>query len=368
MNITNGIEKKLLKILAEGRKLVILMGEIKNIRRKKNIINKVILSKEQKAEIDEFFINNYGKKVKYHWHRLYQSYTGMFNKEYFPEVLFSCELEPLLNNKQIARVVGDKNLLCQFLGQVKGIHIPQTYVSCINGILRDENNNLINKEQVCSIISNKVCIIKKTIDTSSGRDVFVCDFIDGVDRKSHMTISEIIEDMGDNFIIQEKIIQHEDLMKLYPNSLNTFRVITYIANNKIFHAPIALRLARGGSDRDNIHYGGIVVGVEDNGSLFNKAFDEFGSDFTHHPDTKIEFSGYKINRIDEMIDCAKKLHACIPYLGIVSWDLSIDSEGLITLIEANTWGQSAWFPQMIQGKSLFGDNTAYMLDKISKRK
>lgn len=47
-------------------------------------------------------------------------------------------------------------------------------------------------------------------------------------------------------------------------------------------------------------------------------------------------------------------------------DLSLDTEGAVVLIEVNTTGQSAWFCQMVNGESLFGENTGKMLQLIRK--
>ena len=60
------------------------------------------------------------------------------------------------------------------------------------------------------------------------------------------------------------------------------------------------------------------------------------------------------------------MHANLPYLGILSWDLSLDTEGAVVLIEVNTTGQSAWFCQMVNVESLFGENTGKMLQLIRK--
>ena len=60
------------------------------------------------------------------------------------------------------------------------------------------------------------------------------------------------------------------------------------------------------------------------------------------------------------------MHANLPYLGILSWDLSLDTEGAVVIIEVNTTGQSAWFCQMVNGESLFGENTGKMLQLIRK--
>ena len=89
-------------------------GEYENIRKKKALWEKVTLTAEQKEQIDSFFLEHYGRKIPHHWHRLYQSYTGTFCADYFPEILFSTRLEWTVNNRAVAGFLGDKNLLERF--------------------------------------------------------------------------------------------------------------------------------------------------------------------------------------------------------------------------------------------------------------
>ncbi len=86
----------------------ILIHELKNIFKKRHILSKVKLTDSQKKEIDEFYKENYGKKVYYWWHRLYQSYTGNFDAKYFPEYIFSLWLD---NDILKAQPYSNKNML-----------------------------------------------------------------------------------------------------------------------------------------------------------------------------------------------------------------------------------------------------------------
>lgn len=353
-------EKLNISTLIQVRRL----AEKINIKKKKKLIESVVLTDEQKKEIDDFFKEHYGKKIKHHWHRLYQSYTGIYKKEYFPEYLLSTVYEPMVNPVMSSVVLGNKNLLKQLFSSVENVHIPHTYVCCVNGVLKDGEDNLIAKDDIYDIVKDSQCVIKKSLDTSSGRDVMICSFEKGIDKNSGRTIFSIIDDMGIDYVIQEKVVQSDELSAIYPGALNTFRVMTYVLDGDIYHCPMALRLAHNGADRDNIHYGGMCVGVDDEGYLYKRAFEEFGNYYDEHPDTKVKFDGYRIANAKSIISCAKDLHRCIPMLGIVSWDLTIDKDGCATLIEANTIGQSAWFLQMIQGKSLFGENTSRILEMI----
>lgn len=345
------------------RKTLVTYGEYRNIRSKKNLINSVRLSNEQKREITAFFVSNYGKKVPYNWHQLYQSYTGEYHFDYFPEFLFSSKLEPLTNMYRTAELLGDKNLLSQLFddSDLADLRLPMTYVSCVNGSLLNGEKQLITKHQAAQILRNRRFAIKKTVDTSSGRDICI------VNNCSEDELKTILDQFGNNFIAQEYIEQSAELSALNKTSVNTFRVITYICNNTVFVCPVALRLGRENADRDNIHYGGISIGVNHDGTLKKYAFSEYGEKFTEHPDSKACFEGYCIPEAGAKIrNVAKALHGRVPWLGIVSWDLTIGKDGGIILVEMNTTGQSAWFCQMVNGEPLFGDNTAQMLKMIRK--
>lgn len=63
----------------------------------------------------------------------------------------------------------------------------------------------------------------------------------------------------------------------------------------------------------------------------------------------------------------RRLHLNAPQLGIISWDLTVDQNGVFVLIEANTRGQSIWFPQMANGMGAFGKNTAEILKFIAQK-
>ena len=343
------------------RRNLVQVGERRNIRRKRFLYEEVELTPAQEKEIQDFFVAHYGKKIPTKWHRLYQSYTGTFRYNYFPEILLSAQLEPLTNPYREAEFLGDKNLLPVLFGNVGGIHVPKTILSCARGILRDKDNNIVTKEVAIKILSElETCVIKKTIDTSSGKDVEIINF-SGID------IEKKLNSYGNNYVIQELICQNKELVTLNPSSINTFRVMTYICDDEIHTCPVALRIGRSNADRDNIHYGGICVGVTENGNLRKTAFSEYGERFEFHPDTKIKFEDYHIEEAGATIrKAAKALHCQIPYLGIISWDLTIDANGVVTLIEMNTTGQSAWFCQMVNGEALFGEDTSKMLEKIRR--
>ena len=75
----------------------------------------------------------------------------------------------------------------------------------------------------------------------------------------------------------------------------------------------------------DIHNGSVkqIVG----GSLKDKAFNDAHAVFTEHPDTHVRFAGYSIPEISAVEEKALALHARIPQLGVVNWDMTVNSHG-----------------------------------------
>lgn len=67
------------------------------------------------------------------------------------------------------------------------------------------------------------------------------------------------------------------------------------------------------------------------------------------------FDGYQLPCVPKIVEEAKRMHVKLPHLRYISWDFTVDSEERIVLIEANLFGQSVWFPQIVSGKGLFDE-------------
>lgn len=365
MGVLNSSRKAMKGFIEKSYSMGQLHGEMKKINdpRRQNLIETVHLTKAEENKIDTLFVSTYGKKIKYDWHRLYQSFTGKFDENYFPEYLFSSVLEPKLNPMDYRYVLDDKLLLPLFCVGVEHVRTPRTYYSVCDGICFDEEKNIVDlKSDNFNGGGVTEAIIKPVQDTSSGVGV---EKIKGAESIKN-NLQEKAKKKG-TYIVQECIAQNEQLAVLYAGAVNTFRVITYLWNGEVFHVPLALRIGQGGSYLDNAHAGGMFIGVNDSGELNDEAFTEFGKRYKEHPDTHTVFKGYKLNFVPELIKTAKKLHLNAPQLGIISWDLTVDQNGVFVLIEANTRGQSIWFPQMANGMGAFGKNTAEILKFIAQK-
>ena len=339
--------------------------KIKNERRQK-ILSQYVLDDNEKKQIDTLFVENYGKKVPYDWHRYFASYTGKFDAKFIPELIYIPIIEKKFNNQKYIDAVADKNLLEYFVGKNDSIRTPKVYLSSVNGLLRNEEKIIVDISKAQDVLKNLKCFGKPTVDSCSGNMCAVYDFNDGVDALSGKTSLEVIEAMGRDFCFQEIVSNCDSVRNIHPQSLNTFRITTYLWNNKVYHFPVIMRLGKGNSVLDNAHQGGMFIGLSDDGYLSECAFTEFQDRYYTHPDSGVVFKGYRIPETTSAIDAVEKIHQRIPQLGMISWDVVVNDKNEVIIIEMNVKGQSAWLPQMAHGVGAFGDNTAEVLKWISK--
>lgn len=346
-----------------------VIGEKKKFRDKRRveICNSTKLSQEQIDSVEKLYKNNYGKKIPLTWHKSYTAYTGRFDKYYFPEILYIPEFERYMNyNQSLANVLEDKNLLYVF-AKASNVRMPRMYLSCQAGIYKDAENKVLDFEKACALISNiGVCFAKPSIGTDSGRGCEVYCLVNGTDTKSGKTSGMLLKDLGKNFTIQERLVCHESIRKIYDGSVNTFRIMTFRWKNQIIVAPIIMRIGRGGSYLDNAHAGGMFIALSDDGTLHKTAFTEFKEEFVEHPDSKLKFEGYRIPLLPNVVDAVKRMHYSLPAIGVINWDMTLDESGQPVLIEANVNGGSIWLFQMAHGCGVFGERTPEILRWLHK--
>lgn len=346
-----------------------VIGEKKKFRDKRRveICNSTKLSQEQIDSVEKLYKNNYGKKIPLTWHKSYTAYTGRFDKYYFPEILYIPEFERYMNyNQSLANVLEDKNLLYVF-AKASNVRMPRMYLSCQAGIYKDAENKVLDFEKACALISNiGVCFAKPSIGTDSGRGCEVYCLVNGTDTKSGKTSGMLLKDLGKNFTIQERLVCHESIRKIYDGSVNMFRIMTYRWKNQIIVAPIIMRIGRGGSYLDNAHAGGMFIALSDDGTLHKTAFTEFKEEFVEHPDSKLKFEGYRIPLLPNVVDAVKRMHYSLPAIGVINWDMTLDESGQPVLIEANVNGGSIWLFQMAHGCGVFGERTPEILRWLHK--
>lgn len=327
------------------------------------IVRTYDLTREQKQEIDEFFVKNYGRKIPYDWHRYYAAHSGVFDAKFFPEILFHAYFERFMNPEDsYNRVLSDKNFL-PYVAQAVGVSMPRTVVSFSKGLYRDGEGNMLDRDSTFGILKNGGKLFCKPSRGSCGGHG--CLFMDFGGTED---VDAVLEGLGREFVIQETVRCAPSIQALYPDAVNTFRVVSYRWKDGFYTMPCVMRIAHGGAVVDNASSGGMFVSVSDDGCLKGNAVTMDNRHFSAHPDTHTVFDGHRIDGFEKVREAAIRLHTLLPPVGVIGWDLTLDEKGEPLLIEANIMRVIYYFCQMTLGIPAFGDRTAEVLQWIRKMK
>lgn len=136
-----------------------------------------------------------------------------------------------------------------------------------------------------------------------------------------------------NVIIEELILQHEELNRMYPKAINTVRILTN--SSKVIGA--ALRMGADGGEVDNAHAGGIYAEIDiETGIVVSTGHRYTDERFIKHPYTGTIIPGFQIpmwNRLLELVSSASRL---VENMGLIGWDIAVTPDGP-TIVEVNNW-------------------------------
>lgn len=199
-------------------------------------------------------------------------------------------------------------------------------------------NKRVSYEQFVELFQNVPKVIYKPGCGSKGRGI-----------KIYELDSEHLKECYDEIvsfsrgIVEECLVQHPDISKLAPSSVNTIRVVTISnkGNDEMdesgFSDVVYARLRIGGGDSivDNFSSGGMVAGIDmETGIVVTPGTDMMGNIYQKHPKTGIDIKGFKIPQFERVIELVKE--GCKKSLvsGYIGWDIAICEDGP-QLIEAN---------------------------------
>lgn len=144
----------------------------------------------------------------------------------------------------------------------------------------------------------------------------------------------------DEYLYEERIIQHSALNKLNPSSLNTLRIVTYYDEsiNKVDVWSVVLRIGIK-ARTDNFATGGIAALVDHRGVVCQPAIIKHpsGERFHIHPVSGEKITGCIIPYYDQAIALAKQAAMRIPKVRSIGWDVAITETGPYMLEGNDNW-------------------------------
>lgn len=241
------------------------------------------------------------------------------------------------NDYNYVSILRDKMLFSVFFSQYENINVVKNIAYYDDGNLVSSTHQHLDWNVFLDENTN---IVLKKVDGECGSNIYFLNLSNNVltINNNVISIAEISDILGNSrYVIQKYIVQHKDISRLNPYSVNSIRLITIIKDEKVHYFSAFLRL---GVDKiskvDNRTVGGIGVGINYDGTLQKYGFtnSKFGQKYDAHPLTQVEFEGLKIPYWNSVIDMVFNAHEKISDVKSIGWDVAITENGPL-LIEGN---------------------------------
>lgn len=224
----------------------------------------------------------FSKRVNLKTYWVCKNLCGVGNPKYIPEEIYVADIEATLNHDKTAEYIGNKSFYNHWFE--KGI-FPTDYFHNIDGEFLNADLERISQRDLDELIKELSfpIIINPNRDTYGGKNVMMIE--------NPETLILAMSKLERNYVVQEKIRQHEFFQKYNPAGLNTIRVFLYrsVTNNDIHIIGTCMRMGVGGG-LDNLSSGGILTFIHPNGRMNGFAVNKFGVKYSKHPDTGLEFT------------------------------------------------------------------------------
>ena len=269
---------------------------------------------------DEYAIEVFGDKNYAPWLYFYSALRGKFMEGWIPSDFYSRYVVPdkgllgLAANKTFTKIVFQTEALPDI-----AYHL--------NGLLYDKDFSPINLEKLRRIIGKGSDVFKKINQSLKGRGIF---------KVNYEAINESTLNSVGNCVVQYTVKQHPFFDEIVTGPLSPIRITT-VRNpfGEIEARGSHLSLGRQGADyftADDCIY---VPVVNKFGDLDTFCYTTNLKRLSKHPDTNYSFADKSLPKYHEATEFCIKLHSSIPHFPIVGWDITIDIDENVKLIEWN---------------------------------
>ncbi len=194
----------------------------------------------------------------------------------------------------------------------------------------------LSQEALDAFLQNKERIIFKPLEGSSGQGIVKYEKADWADLP--LFRDQLIE--SGPAILEEIVVQHPDMARLCPTSVNTVRIATLLGEKKEGIVYAFLRIGNG-RVMDNVDCGGMAARVDlESGKLLTVGADKQGNTFEKHPMTGTPIVGFQVPFFEEAKQMCLEAMRMVPQVRFVAWDVAITEKGPV-FIEGNSFPSHA---------------------------
>jgi len=330
-SVKNGIMK--FRLLYSRRKAYRLRKQVVQTR------GETILNRKLKRAIKAYSRKRFGTKAYWPYLAYYTELKGEFVDGWIPYDYYRYMMLPSINPQYSTEISEHKTFDHRIFGNFS---IRPLYIF-VSGIFYDADFNQVDAEQLIKSLAdhNDYIVVKEERGTHGKqvRMIHASEFrLDIINRKL-------------NYVIQPYVKQYKVINDVYPDSVNTFRVLTYLgADGSVSIKFSILRFGIDGSKVDNLSSQGQFIYFDEKGKPSEQAYNILGIPTgSSHKNTGFKYSDFSIPMYEELIEACKTAHRKYPYIRLVGWDVCVDEHGKPKLIEWNA-DNPGFYPE----EALFG--------------
>mgnify|MGYP000844348702 FL=1 len=192
-------------------------------------------------------------------------------------------------------------------------------------------------DDLAKLTAGQTQLIGKPLEGSSGQGILKFtekDWAQGPEAFKRLLLEKNIG------ILEEIVVQHPDMAKLCPTSVNTCRIATLLGDKKQGIVYAFLRIGNG-KVMDNVDCGGMAARIDlESGKLLTVGADKQGNTYEKHPMTGTPIVGFTIPYWEEAKAMCLEAAQVVPQMRFVAWDVAITPNGP-TFIEGNSFPSHA---------------------------
>lgn len=292
------------------------------------------------ARIRAYCGDVFGNPAHAPWLRVFTAVRGAFHEGWIPYDYYVFTVLPAINGRYRS-LSNLRSLQGQLFGQG---HFPDLAAS-INGRWFDTRDGapLLPEQVEPHVFADHDTVFVKTETSLSGKGVRRL-------RRAEFDAAAIAAD-GDS-IVQAPIRQHPAFDAFMADSVTTMRVTTVRQPGEAARMQAAyLRMGRKGESVIGSETGVKGFMPENDGVLGPVGAVNGWQKGTAHPDSGKPFEGFRVPCFDKAVMVCQTLHDRVPQIGIIGWDVAIDAEERVQLMEWNGVVPGIKFEECFAGPS-----------------
>ncbi len=198
-------------------------------------------------------------------------------------------------------------------------------------------NDSTDPEKLRALTEKHDALIGKPLEGSSGQGIQKYAKADWAEGPEAFLKKLRADGIG---ILEELVVQHPEMARMCPTSVNTCRIATLLGDKKQGIVYAFLRIGNG-KVMDNVDCGGMAARIDlDSGMLLTVGADKAGNRYEKHPITGTDIIGFKIPFWEEAKAMCMEASKKVPQMRFVAWDVAITADGP-TFIEGNSFPSHA---------------------------